>query len=215
MTSADTAPVACVQRIRPSDTGSETRWVLLAVAAVLAASALGVAWQRHLQPSGSVAAHQIALATGLDATEQGLYADLQAVHDEWRADGRRLPPPLPAHWANDGWPPFTDDSTAARRGKRRWALLHLDGRYAYLGETAPDAGGPAATDGRTLLWRLPRPDDGATDHAEHAGFDIWVHVGNARPDSLLKASLVGQGWRQVVNAPHAHEHPPHQFPKNP
>lgn len=228
MTSAEppaTLPNGCVQRVSPAGALSETRWVLLAMALTLVVGALAVGWQRHWLPQEKLQAHQIDLATGLTAAEQGIYTDLQAVYDEWRSAGAPLPPPAPQRWAADGWPPFVDDLTAQKRGARQWRLLSFGGRHAYLGvgaearlsasESAQDGQGSGQeTRPRWLLWRLPaapsakaRDEARAGDDEHEEAFDFWLHeAGSAAegsvmpssPESLDETSLIRHGWLQVA-----------------
>ena len=200
------------QRVQPAGHGAETRWVVLTAVLVVLAWVAAVGWQRHLLPAEGLAAHQIDLALDLSAAEQGIYTDLQAVHEEWLAAGAALPPPPPASWAAQGWAPFADDLVAARRGRRQWQLFQHDGRHAYLGVPLAAAQGEAAP--RLLLWRLPegqlRPSgsEGASVPGSDAAaaFDVWLRPasdeGEARsaPPALEDAYLVAHGWLQVRTA---------------
>ncbi|WP_050716172.1 DUF6162 family protein [Ottowia sp. oral taxon 894] len=195
-------PAGCVQQVPPAGAGRETRWVLVTVALVLALSGTVAVWQRHMQTEMALQAHQIDLATGLTAAEQGIYTDLQAVHDEWRAEGRPLPPPAPDVWASDGWPPFEQDLAAQRRGARQWRVVQAEGRYAYLGEpNEAQSSGPGEQGGqaaRLMLWRLPAAQDA------EARFDVWLRTasGPARAAEALPGlhddDLAAHGWRQVA-----------------
>lgn len=211
-------PSGHVQTVTAAGSRAEMRWVLLTVCIVLLCSALVIAWQRHLQPVQSLQSHQIDLATGLTAIEQGMYTDLQTIHDEWQATGALLPPPAPSIWAQDGWPPFANDLTAQRRGQRQWTLLHIGERYAYLGLPSGDPP-PAATTSptdaeRPLLWLLPRQGETA------ARFDLWLHTAGTartppatiRPETLDEATLPGQGWQQIAAHQDALHTPAHHHP---
>lgn len=221
MTSAEppaTLPNGCVQRVSPAGALSETRWVLLAMALTLVVGALAVGWQRHWLPQEKLQAHQIDLATGLTAAEQGIYTDLQAVYEEWRSMGAPLPPPEPQRWAVDGWPPFVDDLAAQKRGLRQWLLLSLGDRHAYLGVSV-ERGAPVLDESRQeaarwLLWRLPaarstKAEEGGVDgrRAEdsvHEGFELWLHAADAVSEasaalsSLDDASMIRHGWLQAA-----------------
>lgn len=199
------------QRVPPAGHGAETRWVVLTAVLVVLAWAAAVGWQRHLLPAEGLAAHQIDLALDLSAAEQGIYTDLQAVHEEWLAAGAALPPPPPASWAAQGWAPFADDLVAARRGRRQWQLLQHDGRHAYLGLPLT-AEGEAAP--RLLLWRLPevqaRPSGAEGASAPGSGaaaaFDVWLRPADGESQArsaspaLEDAYLVAHGWLQVRTA---------------
>ncbi len=201
-------PAGCAQPVPPAGAGRETRWVLVTVALVLVLSSIVVAWQRHMQEDLALQAHQIDLATGLTAAEQGIYTDLQAVHDEWRAEGRPLPPPAPETWAGDGWPPFGQDLTAQRRGSRQWRVVQAEGRYGYLGEPQ-EQGQEQAPDGRLILWRLPAAQDA------EARFDVWIYTAASpprAPDDLHDDDLAAHGWQQV--AAHLHDLKPAGSAKN-
>lgn len=216
-------PGGFVQRVSPAGSGQETRWVLVTAALVILCCAIVVAWQHQWQSAGGLHAHQLDLAADLSASEQGVYTDLQVVHDEWVAAGQRLPPPRPDQWAADGWPPFAADLSQRQRGARIWHLLMLGGHHAYLGIPSADgAGGEGASapapdpsaSRRLILWRLPenpRPNAGASSSTlkdRQPRFDVWVRDGEDAPpgeeplsERLDDADLIAHGWRQVVTRP--------------
>lgn len=207
-------PDGFVQRISPAGSGQETRWVLLMAVLVILFCAGVVGWQYQRQASGGLQSHQLDLAADLSASEQGVYTDLQVVHEEWVASGQPLPPPQPAQWASDGWPPFAGDLSERQRGARVWHLLALGGHHAYLGIPSPDRGSTSQAvpsgGARLILWRLPekaQPNAGvsAADTAQQPAFDVWLREGeDAGPgevplsERLDDADLMAHGWRQVV-----------------
>ena len=191
-------PAGYVQRVLPAGAARETRWVLITVALVLVLSAFVVSWQRHMQQEMTLQTHQIDLATGLSAAEQGIYTDLQAVFDEWRSLGGALPPPAPQWWADEGWPPFDADLAAQRRGSRQWRVVQAEGLYAYLGVAA--ASDESAATHRPMLWRLPNLKGAKTQDAE-SRFDVWLRTGpDAAPEpaGLHDDDLIAHGWQQVA-----------------
>ncbi|WP_347485291.1 DUF6162 family protein [Vandammella animalimorsus] len=215
MTSAEAGavlPGGCVQQVPPANARQEARWVLATAALVVACSALVVLWHhRHGPGHTALQAHRVDLALDLSAAEQGAYTDLQAVLDEWLAAGAALPPPEPGHWASEGWAPFANDLTAQQRGPRQWALLHSQGRYAYLGVpvAAHNASAASHAAARAWLWRLPS----AGAEADANVVDVWLHALPAHPTpavltpaGLDDVSLIEQGWQQVAAHLHAHLH---------
>ncbi|MDO4723653.1 MAG: DUF6162 family protein [Comamonadaceae bacterium] len=218
MTSAEACaalPGGCVQQVPPANARHEARWVLATAALVVACSALVVLWHHQRGPGHTaLQAHRVDLALDLSAAEQGSYTDLQAALDEWLADGAKLPPPEPGHWASEGWAPFANDLAAQQRGPRQWALLHSQGRYAYLGLPLPAASASADAPARALLWRLPA----AAADANANVLDVWLHAAPAEQaaGALDDASLIEQGWRQVAAHLHAHLHgQPQPTPQKP
>lgn len=220
MTSAEASaaaglPGGCVQPVPPAGAARETRWVLTTAALVLATSALFVGWQRQGQAPAVLAAHQIDLATALSAAEQGIYTDLQAVHDEWQVLGMPLPPPTPASWADGDWPPFANDLAARQRGGRQWTLHQADGGHAYLGLPVPDPAAPTASaaapaeTARAMLWRLPATIPRAGGAPVAVRFDAWLRTSPPAPgqpdlpSALDDASLARHGWRQITAHLHA------------
>lgn len=208
-------PGGCVQRVSPAGSGQETRWVLLTALLVVLFCAAVVGWQHQWQASGGLQSHQLDLAADLGASEQGVYTDLQVVHDEWVATGENLPPPTPAQWAAEGWAPFADDLSERQRGQRIWHLLTLGGHCAYLGIPAaiggePQEEGAPVVSKRLILWRLPekqRLNTGMSSSgpANRPPFDVWVREGEEAPpgeeplsERLDDADLIAHGWRQVV-----------------
>lgn len=175
----------CVHSVEPALGRLELRWVMLAAAATLVLAALAVAWQRHHQHAVELAAYQLDLATGLQAAEQGIYTDLQAVYDEWTATGATLPAPAPEVWAEDGWPPFADAHSNTARTARSWALAERAGRWAYVGELPGQ---------RPVAWVLPAPGDA------QPRFDVWLgpDATASLPARLEPQALAAASWRQVV-----------------
>ena len=183
----------CVQRVPPASAGRETSLLLLAALLVLVLSGGVVLW-RSLHVQGfHLQAHQLDLATALTPAEQGIHADLQAVFEEWRilrqGGGQAVAPPA-KHWADEGWPPFTGNLSAAQRGAHRWSLVERGDHCAYLGRSArPEL----AAD---VLWVLP-PE-------KNAAFEFWLQRGKGSdaahlPARLEDAELIAHGWRQVVS----------------
>lgn len=213
-------PGGCIQAVPPAGAARETRWVLTTAALVLAASAWVVGWQRHGQAPAALQTHQIDLATGLSAAEQGIYTDLQAVHDEWQVLGAPLPPPTPDNWATGGWPPFADDLAARQRGALRWALRQAGQDYAYVSQpanampAAPTASanaasmpGPSAATPRAMLWRLLAAARSGPNSPPP--LDVWLRATSAAPGqpelpgALDDASLTRHGWQQITAHLHA------------
>lgn len=205
----------CVQTVPAAGAAGEARRVLLAALVVVLIAALVVVWQRSAMHIVHLPEYQIDMARDLNVAEQGAYADLQVVYDEWRHSGQSLPPPLPQEWAADGWPPF--DAAQMGRGLWQWQrLAGTDGRYAYFGwpvrvteaavAPSPAAASPSAPV-RPLLWLLSAQEG---DDAPH--FELWLYPahleapGVQQPDFLAAhlpaqwqvQSLAQYGWRQVV-----------------
>lgn len=205
----------CVQTVAAAGAAGEARRVLLAALAVLVLAALVVIWQRSALHVVHLHEYQLDMARDLNVAEQGAYADLQVVYDEWHHAGQSLPPPLPQEWAADGWPPFD----AARTGRALWQWQRLagaDGRYAYFGwpvrvdGAAVDSSWAAASPSapvRPFLWLLSAQE---ADDAPH--FDLWLYPAHLDASDVQQAdflaahlpqqwqvqSLVQHGWRQVI-----------------
>lgn len=182
----------CIERIAPASAGRETSLLLLVALLVMLLSGAVIFWRSQQFQGFSLQAHQLDLATALTPAEQGIYADLQAVADEWQQISQSTAsstPPSAKQWADDAWPPFATGLNASQRGAHSWALVQHGADFAYLGRSAKPE---LASD---MLWRLPQ--------GSSSRFDIWLLRSTAaapatQPQLLDDASLIRQGWRQVI-----------------
>lgn len=94
-------------------------------------------------------------------------------------------------------PPFVAGVGAAARGGHEWRAEVQGHEVAYVGRSAaPDVAA-------SVLLRLPanlEADASPKAHAHDDEAEVWVRRegANAWPDQLDDASLMRQGWRQVV-----------------
>lgn len=172
------------QVVRPAGAGHESLWVALLslVIILLAATVIGLRSENHEEEG--VAEHQIDARRDLNAAEQGIHTELSVAFDEILMLQDELQAlPETQQLAEEGIPPFTDDSSAATRGNHTWQLLHIGDDYAYQGLS-----GDSAVAGSFLL--LP----------SEAGADIWLNRESdaATPQNLHADALIAAGWRQVA-----------------
>lgn len=173
------------QIVRPAGAERETRWVLVVAAVIFAGSVLTVGLRSPEPSLPGVAAYQIESRTGLNAAEQGIYADLKsAVADI--ADRRGEDFPSPEDLARDALPPFASDLSARARGGHVWTL-HGQGDHAgYLGTSSDSAVAGS------LFLLFPGHD---------AEPQIWIWHGKSAPAFAAEpAALIAAGWRQVVSS---------------
>jgi hypothetical protein len=186
-----------VQTVRPAGAGHEALWVLLAALAIVLAAALLIGVRVQPAAAAALAPHQIDARGELNAAEQGVLADLLVAAEEILAlaDSERALPPLQRLRELD-LPPFDTGLEGAARGGHEWRQLQRGPHLAYVGRSAA----PAVA--ASFLLRLPLPAAG--DHAGHEGHeasaDVWLRreAAAAWPEQFDDASLVRQGWRQVV-----------------
>ncbi len=186
------------QVVKPAGAGHETLWVVLASVCVLAVAAVFVGARSQSHEDAALAAHQIDARTQLNAAEQGVHADLLVAAEEIAAlfDADRAWPRI-EQLREMALPPFADGVSASARGGHDWRTAAQGHDVAYVGRSA--APGVAAS----FLLRLPVPEAGEPAAAPaHAGDEpvVWVHREGpqAWPEQIDDASLVRQGWRQVV-----------------
>ncbi|MBE7373894.1 DUF6162 family protein [Pseudomonas lopnurensis] len=172
------------QVIRPAGAGHETLYVLALCLAILLLASSVVVWRAEPEQHAAVSGHQLDARRDLNAAEQGIHADLSVAVDEihlYREEEQRLP--SPQELAEDSFPPFVDNASAANRGQHRWQLLDLAGEEVYLGlSQAHDVAG-------SFLLRLEGPQA-----------DIWINrdAHPTPPTDLQQQALIAAGWRQVV-----------------
>lgn len=172
-----------VQVVRPAGAGHETLYVLLVSALILllAASVVAVRGERHEAPV--LEAHQLDARRDLNAAEQGVYADLRVAFDEVQARREEDPALFSVHdLAEEGFPPFAQDASAASRGRHQWQLLD---NHAYFGLTqAKETAG-------SFLLLVPDAHDGAAD--------VWLsRSATGAPSDLSAEALQAAGWQQVA-----------------
>ncbi len=184
------------QVVRPAGAGHETLWVLLAagVILVLAAIVIGV----RTQPEGEalLAAHQVDARTQLNAAEQGVHADLLVAAEEIAAlsgGGQVLPGVDQLRDAD--LPPFAAGVGASARGAHEWRVVRQGRDAAYVGRSA------APEVAASFLLRLPADaGHGQHGHDDDGAAQVWVQREGPPdwPGQVDEASLIRQGWRQVV-----------------
>jgi hypothetical protein len=186
------------QVVRPAGAGHETLWVALAAACVLLVAGLLIGARAQPLAAAALGSHQIDARTQLNAAEQGVHADLLVAADEIGAlmETDKAVPGVDQLRGMD-LPPFGNGVDAAARGGHEWRTLAQGHELAYVGRSAaPDVAA-------SFLLRLPAARAGeaspqAHGHGEQA--EVWVlREGTAAwPEQLDDASLVRQGWREVV-----------------
>lgn len=188
------------QVVRPAGAGHETLWVLLASACVLAVAAVLIGVRSQPLETAVLPSHQIDARTQLSAAEQGVHADLLVAAEEIAAmaDADKVPPRIEQLRELD-LPPFATGAAASARGAHEWRAAVHGHDVAYVGRSGtPDVVA-------SFLLRMPDeggPASGDKGHAHRAGGDpeVWVLRGSlqAWPEQFDNASLMRQGWRQVV-----------------
>lgn len=174
-----------VQVIRPAGAGHETLHVFLLALAIVLLAGVVVAWRAEPEQSVTIAADQFDARRDLSAAEQGIHTDLLVALDEihlYREEEQALPEPQ--RLAEEGFPPFIADASAANRGGHAWQLLQADTLAAYFGRSAAeDVSG-------SFLLRL----DG--DQAS-----VWLNraAQAEAPNDLRDQALADTGWRQVAS----------------
>lgn len=173
------------QVVRPAGAGHESLWVAVLSLSIILLAATVISLRSESHEEESVAAHQIDARRDLNAAEQGIHTELVVALDEilmLRDDLQTLPEPQ--QLAEEGIPPFTNDSSTATRGHHVWQLLHIGDDYAYQGLS-----GDSAVAGSFLLLASP------------ADADIWLNRSSdvVAPQNLHADALIAAGWRQVAS----------------
>ncbi|TBV16250.1 DUF6162 family protein [Stutzerimonas kirkiae] len=176
-----------VQVVRPAGAGHETLYVLLFCLCILLGAGLVVAWQSTSEPDDELAAHQIDARFDLTSAEQGIYTDLRVAHEEiaiHQEEEGRLP--SPELLAEEGFPPFAEDSSHRSRGAHLWQLVEVGGRQAYTGLSES-----VAVAGSFLML---------ADEVSATESDIWLNRTKAPelPTQLSSDALVATGWKQIA-----------------
>ncbi|WP_070886452.1 DUF6162 family protein [Pseudomonas argentinensis] len=174
-----------VQVVRPAGAGHETLYVLVLCLFIVLAAGAVVAWHGETDSETVIAGHQIDARRDLTPAEQGIYADLRVAADEIRIRRDEEQALLsPAELADEGFPPFVNDASAASRGNHQWQLLPGDGAAYFGASQALDVAG-------SLLMRL----DG-----EQEQVDVWLNRNSASaPASLDATALIAAGWQQIAS----------------
>ena len=173
------------QVVRPAGAGHESLWVAVLSLSIILLAATVISLRSENHEEESVAAHQIDARRDLNAAEQGIHTELVVALDEilmLRDELQTLPEPQ--QLAEEGIPPFTNDSSTATRGHHVWQLLHIGDDYAYQGLS-----GDSAVAGSFLLLASP------------ADADIWLNRSSdvVAPQNLHADALIAAGWRQVAS----------------
>lgn len=174
-----------VQVIRPAGAGHETLHVFLLTLAIVLLAGAVVVWRAEPEQSVAIAADQFDARRDLNAAEQGIHTDLLVALDEihlYREEEQALLEPQ--FLAEEGFPPFIADASAANRGSHAWQLLQTDAHAAYFGRSA------ATEVAGSFLLRL----DG-----EEAS--VWLNRAAVAesPNDLHEQALSAAGWRQVAS----------------
>jgi len=196
--SGEAAPARTTQVVRPAGAGHETLWVLLASACVLLVAAVFIGVRSQPLEATALSSHQIDARTQLNAAEQGVHADLLVAAEDIAAlaGADRLMPRIEQLRDMD-LPPFAAGVGSSARGAHEWRTVSQGHEMAYVGRSA------APEVAASFLLRLPAPAeaDASPQGHEHSGQpEVWVHRESqpAWPGQLDDASLMRQGWRQVV-----------------
>jgi hypothetical protein len=198
---------AQVEIVAPASGRFET-WVLAAVVtAILVIAGVGVDL-RQIEDRGQPRLFdwQISAFYDLNATDQAVYNALSAASEElWWIHGdiltfgseeeRADPWPTVAELdAEYLMPPFTRDMAWSQQGSVEWervASFSFEGSTVYFG-----SGGQAAEQTAYLLM-LSHVHKGAS---YTNGATIWVHADPdvSAPDTVVRDSLILNGWKEVV-----------------
>ncbi|MBH3339900.1 hypothetical protein I5L51_12355 [Pseudomonas mendocina] len=174
-----------VQVIRPAGAGHETLHVFLVALIIVLLAGAVVVLRSESEPSVAIAADQFDARRDLNAAEQGIHTDLLVALDEihlYQKEEQTLPEPQ--FLAEEGFPPFIADASAANRGGHAWQLLQTDTHVAYFGHSAnADVAG-------SFLLRL----DGEQS-------SVWLNrtALSEAPKDLRDQALADEGWRQVAS----------------
>lgn len=186
------------QVVRPAGAGHETLWVVLAAACVLLVAAILIGARAQPLAAAALSSHQIDARTQLNAAEQGVHADLLVAAEEITAlmEANKAVPGIEQLRGMD-LPPFVTGVGAAARGGHEWRTQVQGHEVAYVGRSA------APEVAASVLLRLPAKGEAdaspkAHEHEDEA--EVWVRRegANTWPEQLDDASLMRQGWRQVV-----------------
>lgn len=174
-----------VQVIRPAGAGHETLNVFLVALAIVLLAGAVVVWRAEPEQSVAITADQFDARRDLNAAEQGIHTDLLVALDEihlYQEEEQTLPEPQ--FLADEGFPPFIADASAANRGSHAWQLLQTDAHAAYFGRSAAEA-----VAGSFLL----RLDGDNTS--------VWLNrvALVEAPKDLRDQALTDDGWRQVAS----------------
>ena len=174
-----------IQVIRPAGAGHETLHVFLVALIIVLLAGAVVVWRAEPEQSVLVAADQFDARRDLNAAEQGIHTDLLVALDEIHfhyEDEQALPEPQ--FLAEEGFPPFVADASAANRGGHAWQLLQAGALAAYFGRSA------ATEVAGSFLLRL---DGDQTS--------VWLNraAQDKPPHDLRDQALADTGWRQVAS----------------
>ncbi|QLF94524.1 hypothetical protein HW090_15495 [Pseudomonas sp. ABC1] len=176
-----------VQVVRPAGAGHETLYVLLFCLCILVLAGLFIGWQASDETNETLAAHQVDARRDLTSAEQGIYTDLRVAHEEIliRQEEEGLLP-QPDTLADEGFPPFTQDTSHQTRGAHHWQLAEVDGQLAYLGRSES-----VDVAGSFLML---------TDEVSATESDIWLNRANTPelPPHLSSDTLIATGWKQIA-----------------
>jgi hypothetical protein len=197
---------AQVEIVTPASGRFET-WALASVAtAILVSAGVGVDVRQVEEGEPRLFDWQISAFYDLNPTDQAVYNAVLAASEElWWIHGdiltfgseeeRADPWPTVAQLdAEYLMPPFTRDMAWSQQGSVRWeriASFSFEGSTVYFG-----SGGQAAEQSAYLLM-LSHVHKGAS-YAN--GATIWVHEDPnvAAPDTVVRDSLILNGWKEVV-----------------
>jgi Family of unknown function (DUF6162) len=173
--------MSTTQVVRPAGAGHETLYVLLLCLIILAVAGTVIALHGETQEVAALPSHQLDARRDLNASEQGIYADLRVTLDEIQLlQQEQSALPTPEQLAEEGFAPFAQDASSVSRGDHRWQLLEPS---AYLGVSqTPSTSG-------SLLMRVHGAEP-----------DIWLNrqANLATPSDLTDQALIAAGWQQVV-----------------
>ncbi|MDO9434504.1 DUF6162 family protein [Hydrogenophaga sp.] len=185
------------QVVKPAGAGHETLWVLLAAACILSVAAIVVGVRAQPLAAAALAPNQIDARTQLNAVEQGVHADLLVASEEIEAlvASDKVLPRI-EQLREMELPPFALGAGAGTRGGHEWRTATQGHEMAYVGRSA------APEVAASMLLRLPAKGEGVAPDAHGHGDEpeVWVQREGPQtwPEQLDGASLVRQGWRQVV-----------------
>lgn len=179
-----------VETVAPNKATFETFYVCVAALAVVFFSAVIIHFnQRSHTDAATLQPFEISVRYDLTPAEQGIFADLLLVYEDWLQQNPADPNPTLAMLLADNWPPFTDRAEQKNRGAHRWQKIRLNGQDAYLGQSQ----------NRQLaghfLWILPPSRQNATLN----DLAIWLNKSPPVPalTDLTPASLIAAGWKKI------------------
>lgn len=182
-----------IQTVPPNKATRETIYVILAAVLVVFLSVIIIHFnQRPHDDVTSLQSFETSARYDLTPAEQGIFADLLLVYEDWLLQQKSAANPSIDMLIADNWPPFTDVAEHKNRGAHQWQKIHRNGRDAYLGLSQDK------TLAGDFLWVLPP----SRENASLADLAVWTTqdssaAGTASLTDLTTEQLIAAGWRKI------------------